>query len=187
MEGDPDTFLSVQRLTQSMFFLPRIPYFLLPPFFPSPLPSPSSPFSFPFFPSPPLFPSPLPFFLSPTSLFPLPYFPFPSSLLPFHSSLLTPLSPLPPLPLHFFISTVPSDSPLDFVTPSLYALLADSAEWSALSHPIPARFPPFLPVFSHPFPLLLPVLSLPLLPLPLRPGRRCLQFDPNFSIGHTHS
>src|SRR5215469_8293481 len=137
MKGDPATFLSVQWLTQSVFFLSRIPYFLLLPFSPTPIP-----------PYPPT-----PFFA--------PYFPFPSSLLPLASSLLTPLSPFPPLPLHFFIPTVPSDSPLDFVTPSLYALLADSAEWSALSPPIPARFPPFLPVLSHPFPPLLPVLSRP--------------------------
>src|SRR5215469_3073759 len=86
MEGDPDTFLSVQRLTQSMFFLPRIPYFPLPPFSPFPLPSAPSPFPLPSVPSPfplpsvpsnPLFRSLLPFSLSPTSLFPLPYFPFP--------------------------------------------------------------------------------------------------------------
>src|SRR5215469_7926728 len=138
MEGDPDTFLSVQRLTQSMFFLPRLPSFLLPPFSPSPPPP---------LPSHPLFRSLLPFSL------------FPSSLLP--SSLLTPLSPLPPLPLHFFISTVPSDSPLDFVTPSLYALLADSAEWNALSLPIPACLFPSLPTSSiRPFPsLTVPSLS----------------------------
>src|SRR5215469_4712393 len=140
MEGDPDTFLSVQRLTQSVFFLPRIPSFPLPPSAPSPFPLPSSLSLALRTLSPP--------FSLPTSLFPLPYFPFPSSLLPFPSSLLTPLSPLPPLPLPFFISTVPSDSPLDFVTPSQYALLADSAEWSDLSPPIPARLFPSLPTPS---------------------------------------
>src|SRR5215469_16411991 len=92
-------------------------------------------------PHPPPFPCPP---CPPTPFF-APYFPFPFSLLPFPSSLLTPLSPLPPHPLHLLNPTVPSDSPLDSVFPSRYALLTDFAEWSPQS-------PPFLPL-PLPFPL----------------------------------
>src|SRR5215469_2717297 len=134
MEGDSDTFVSVQWLIQSVF--PPLHSLLpSPSLFPTPIP-----------PHPPPFPCPP---CPPTPFF-APYFPFPSSLLPSPSSLLTPLSPLPPHPLHFLNPTVPSDSPLDSVSPSRYALLTNFVEWSPQS----PLFLHVLPIPSCPFPSL---------------------------------
>src|SRR5215469_3658996 len=85
MEGDPDTFQSVQWLTQSVFSS-RIPYLLLPPFSPHPFPPHPPTFPLSSVPSHPLFRSLLPFSLFPTSL----------SLFPPYSSLSSP-SPSPSL------------------------------------------------------------------------------------------
>src|SRR5215469_351161 len=130
MEGDSDTFVSVQWLIQCVF--PPLHSLLL---------------------SSSLFSSPLP-------SFPPPFFP--------PSSLLTPLSPHP---LHFLNPTVPSDSPLDSVSPSRYAILTDFAEWSPQS-------PPFLHV--------LPIPSPPFLPLPRGSLRiKCPHLDRNSPKGRT--
>src|SRR5215469_9998155 len=159
MEGDSDTFVSVQWLIQCVF--PPLHSLLpSPSLFPTPIP-----------PHPPLFPCPP----CPPNPFFAPYFPFPSSLLPSPSSLLTPLPPLPPHPLHFLNPTVPSDSPLDSVSPSRYVLLTYFAEWSPQS-------PPFLHVLPIPSPHFLP---LPL-PFPLRSLRiGCPHPDRNSPKGRT--